>query len=99
MELQDQFPDGKIINIQEGGAKISFSNIDPKKCEVSVWATGYQLNSGHTLRVNITSSWFPRFNRSLNYDEPATMAVNYRNGHTESLLWPGKTFSYKSAGV
>lgn len=79
VELQDQFPDGKIINIQEGGAKVSFNNADPKKCEISVWATGYQLNPGHKLRVIITSSWFPRFNRSLNYDEPATIAVNFQN--------------------
>ncbi len=79
VELQDQFPDGKIINIQEGGAKVSFNNADPKKYEVSVWATGYQLNPGHKLRVIITSSWFPRFNRSLNYDEPATTAVKMQN--------------------
>ena len=77
--LQDQFPDGKIINIQEGGAKVSFDNKDPKKVEISVWATGYQLNAGHKLRVVITSGWFPRFNRSLNTCEPAYSAVTIQN--------------------
>jgi uncharacterized protein len=76
--LQDRFPEGKIINIQEGGAKVGFDKKDPKKVEISVWATGYQLNPGHKLKVVITSSWFPRFNRSLNTDEPASSAVSYQ---------------------
>jgi uncharacterized protein len=68
--LQDVFPDGKIINIQEGGAKVKFESTQPEKKEISVWATGYQLNPGHKLRVIISSSWFPRYNRSLNSCEP-----------------------------
>lgn len=77
--LQDQFPNGKIINIQEGGAKVNFENKDPKKVEISVWATGYQVNPGHKLKVIITSSWFPRFNRSLNKCEPAFTATSIQN--------------------
>jgi len=77
--LQDQFPDGKIINIQEGGARVSFDKKEPKKVEISVWATGYQLNPGHKLKVVITSSWFPRFNRSLNTGEPAYSAETIQN--------------------
>ncbi|MCU0408371.1 MAG: CocE/NonD family hydrolase, partial [Bacteroidales bacterium] len=73
--LQDEFPDGKIINIQEGGAKVKAQGAKPHKTEISVWATGYQLNPGHTLRVVITSSWFPRFNRNLNNCEPITSAT------------------------
>ncbi len=64
--LQDVFPDGKIINIQEGIAKAKFNGNDPQRTEISVWSTGYQLNPGHRLHVVVTSSWFPRFNRSLN---------------------------------
>ena len=64
--LQDVFPDGKIINIQEGAAHIEFEKKLPEPKKVSVWATGYQVNPGHKLRVIITSSWFPRFNRNLN---------------------------------
>ncbi|MFN8255843.1 MAG: CocE/NonD family hydrolase [Bacteroidales bacterium] len=74
--LQDEFPDGKIINIQEGGAKVKFVNEMPQKTEISVWATGYQLNPGHKLRIVITSSWFPRFNRNLNNCDPLSSAIN-----------------------
>jgi uncharacterized protein len=73
--LQDRFPDGRIINIQEGGARVSFDGQEAVKAGISVWATGYQLNPGHTLRVVITSSWFPRFNRNLNTCEPMYRAT------------------------
>ena len=77
--LQDVFPDGKIINIQEGGTKVKFQDSRPAKTEISVWATGYQLNPGHKLRVFISSAWFPRYNRNLNNCEPvfnSTMIIN-----------------------
>ena len=95
--LQDEFPDGKIINIQEGGAKVKLTGNGPEKTEISIWSTGYQLNPGHTLRVVITSSWFPRFNRNLNRCEKAadakitmrsTQTLWYGNGTPSSVSLP-----------
>ena len=77
--VQDVFPDGNIINIQEGGRRVKFTGETPLKTEISVWATGYQLNPGHKLRATITSSWFPRYNRSLNNCEPAFTATTIQN--------------------
>lgn len=77
--IQDVFPDGRVINIQEGGAKVKPDSKNPAKVEISVWATGYQLNPGHKLKVFISSSWFPRFNRSLNLCEPAFNASTYKD--------------------
>jgi putative CocE/NonD family hydrolase len=85
--LQDEFPDGKIINIQEGGAKVKLNGKEPNLVEISVWATGYQLNPGHTLRVVIASSWFPRFNRNLNNCEPIANAVNMK--FSKQTVWYG----------
>lgn len=76
--IQDVFPDGKIINIQEGGAGAKVSSAQPHKTDISVWATGYQLNPGHKLRVFISSSWFPRYNRNLNTGEPAAAATSLK---------------------
>lgn len=76
--LEDVFPDGKIINIQEGGAKVKLASEKATKTDISVWATGYQLNPGHKLRVFIASSWFPRFNRNLNTCEPPFSATDLR---------------------
>lgn len=91
--LQDVFPDGKIINIQEGGARVSFDSLAPKKTEISVWATGYQINAGHKLRLTITSSWFPRYNRSLNTCEPAFSATETADAR-QSVYYGADTPSY-----
>lgn len=85
--IQDVFPDGKIINIQEGGAKVRFDSVNPEKNEISVWATGYQFNPGHKLRVVISSSWFPRYNRSLNTCEPAAGATTMTEA--KQIVWYG----------
>ncbi len=87
--LQDVFPDGKIINIQEGGARVKPDHENPQKTEISVWATGYQLNPGHKLRVIITSAWFPRFNRSLNSYEPISSAKDIVNASQKVYFGPG----------
>jgi putative CocE/NonD family hydrolase len=88
--IQDVFPDGNIINIQEGGAKVNFSGSNPEKKEISVWATGYEIKTGHKLRVVITSSWFPRYNRSLNICEPAYMATKMKTAN--QTLWVGPEY-------
>ena len=85
--LQDVFPDGKIINIQEGGANVKLSQTVPQKTEISIWATGYQLNPGHKLRVVISSGWFPRYNRSLNTCELATLATEM--AEARQTIWYG----------
>jgi uncharacterized protein len=73
--LQDVFPDSNIINIQEGGTSVKLVDEAPEHITFSVWATGYQLNPGHKLKVVITSSWFPRFNRNINSCEPIASAT------------------------
>jgi len=90
VQLQDVFPDGRIINIQEGGAKAKFDNEVSQKVDISVWATGYQLNQGHKLRVVISSSWFPRYNRSLNNCEPAFTATEIKDA-TQNLFFGPNT--------
>ncbi len=87
--LEDVFPDGKIINIQEGGAHVKFDTQMPQKADISVWATGYQVNPGHRLRVIITSSWFPRFNRNLNNGEPVAGSTDPLRASQEVCFGPG----------
>ena len=86
--LQDVFPNGNIINIQEGGATVKFEDSNVKKAKVSVWATGYQLNPGHKLRAVITSSWFSRFNRNVNSGEPIFSAKTMKTAHQNIHFGP-----------
>lgn len=73
--LHDVFPDGKIINIQEGGALVVPDSLAPAATDISVWATGYELAKGHRLRVVISSGWFPRYGRHLNTCAPLALAT------------------------
>ena len=93
MCLQDVHPDGQILNVQEGGAKIySDASSTPRvqKLDVSVWATRYELKVGHKLRVVVASAWFPRFNRNLNSGEPLATAKEMRRA--KQTIYFGKPF-------
>jgi putative CocE/NonD family hydrolase len=74
--LVDVFPDGYSLLIQEGILRASFRDRDvsPAPIEsgkvyqfaIDLWATSYVVASGHRLRVEISSSNFPRLTRNLN---------------------------------
>jgi len=82
-------PDGKIINIQEGGAIFAGGNFDlPQKLAVSLWATGYQIPRDHRLRVVITSALFPRYNRNLNSTEKIFDAHTPRAAQQQIVVGP-----------
>ncbi|MDD4189799.1 MAG: CocE/NonD family hydrolase [Mangrovibacterium sp.] len=72
--VQDVFPNDTIINIQEGGKHVRLHPGRVSRVDLESWPTGYQLNSGHKLRIVITSAWFPRYNRNLNTGEPVASA-------------------------
>lgn len=74
--LVDVFPDGYSLLIQEGLLRASFRDRDvpPAPIEpgevyrfvIDLWATSYVVSPGHRLRVEISSSDFPRLARNLN---------------------------------
>lgn len=75
-KLLDVYPDGKAIYIRDGIIRASFrdgprkiSNIQPGKVyeyHIDLWATSNVFKKGHRIRVEISSSNFPRFDRNLN---------------------------------
>ena len=88
--LQDVFPNDTIINIQEGGKSFVMAPNKVNKIELECWPTGYQLKPGHKLRMVITSSWFPRYNRSLNGGAPISSATELKE--TTQILYFGKKY-------
>ena len=84
ISLQELRPDGNILNIQEGGKTIYTSGVSDEKIQkidISLWATGYQINKDSKIRVVISSSIFPRYNRNLNSGERVFSASNIRSAH------------------
>jgi len=75
-KLVDVYPDGRAIRLCEGIIRASFRNpeappsaIRPNevyKYNISLWSTSNLFKAGHQLRVEISSSNFPRFDRNLN---------------------------------
>lgn len=75
-KLVDVYPDGRAIRICEGIIRASHrnpnefpTNIEPGKIyeyHIDLWATSNLFKKGHRIRVEISSSCFPRFDRNLN---------------------------------
>jgi hypothetical protein len=82
--LVDVYPDGKAMNVQDGilraryraGKNKPAALLEPEKVyeyDIDIWATSYVFLPDHKIRLEVTSSNFPRFDRNLNTGEdPAT---------------------------
>ncbi len=75
-KLTDVYPDGRSMRICEGIIRADHRNrdeepspIEPGKVyeyNIDLWATSNLFKKGHCIRVEISSSNFPRFDRNLN---------------------------------
>jgi putative CocE/NonD family hydrolase len=77
VRLCDVYPDGRSILISEGGCRLQItrfqnSNVinDPKKpfqeLEIDLWATSMVFAKEHAIRISISSSSYPRYEKNLN---------------------------------
>ena len=76
VKLVDVRPDGTALNIQEGALRMRYrdsftapSLMQPGnvyRARIDVRAIAYYLPPGHRLRLQVTSSNFPRLERNLN---------------------------------
>jgi putative CocE/NonD family hydrolase len=107
VKLLDVFPDGRAMNMVEGITRAryrdSFARPEMLKpgtiysIPVDLHATSWYLPPGHRLRVEVSSSNFPRFDRNLNtggknYDETtwkvAKNSVHHTSAHVSRLILP-----------
>jgi putative CocE/NonD family hydrolase len=107
VKLLDVFPDGRVMNVQEGITRVryrdGFGQVRLMKpgtiydVPIDLHATSWYLPAGHRLRVEVSSSNFPRFDRNLNtgghnYDETtwriATNSVHHSPAHASRLILP-----------
>jgi hypothetical protein len=64
--LCDVEPDGRSFNLCEGICRISEGADDCVRTEIDLLSTSNVFLAGHQLRVQITSSCFPQWDRNLN---------------------------------
>ena len=66
VKLCDVHPDGRTINMCDGIARMSAAPGAVTRVDVDMWATGVVFQAGHRIRVLVSSSDFPRYERNPN---------------------------------
>ena len=106
-KLVDVFPDGSAINLTEGILRARFRDSQAAatplapgqvySLSIDLWATSNVFRAGHRIRLEVSSSNFPRFDRNLNTGEPAatsakwasaTNTILHDKAHPSALLLP-----------
>ncbi|MGO4680206.1 CocE/NonD family hydrolase [Microbacterium sp. 2MCAF23] len=64
--LCDVEPDGRSLNLTDGIFRIESGADELQEIEIDLWSTSNVFLAGHRLRVQITNSCFPRWDRNLN---------------------------------
>jgi len=75
-KLVDVSPDGFAMNLTDGILRMRYRNSTERqemmnpgqiyKISVDLWATSNVFKKGHAMRLEVSSSNFPRFDRNLN---------------------------------
>lgn len=107
VRLVDVYPDGKAINLADDGLRLRYRDgyENPEFADegtvyqvtLSNMITGNRFLEGHRIRIEVSSSSFPVYERNLNtggnnFDETdsvvALNSVHYGNVHASSLILP-----------
>lgn len=64
--LCDVDPDGRSLNLTDGIVRIDSGADACREIEIDLWSTSNLFLAGHRVRVQITNSCFPRWDRNLN---------------------------------
>ena len=87
--LCDVGPDGRSLNLADGIFRIHSGADSCREIEIDLWATSNVFLAGHRIRVQITNSCFPRWDRNLNtgdQDNPNFTSALQRVHH--DARWP-----------
>jgi putative CocE/NonD family hydrolase len=106
-KLLDVAPDGTAINLTEGILRARYRDSQatpaplikgqPYLLPIDLWATSNVFRTGHRLRLELSSSNFPRFDRNLNTGElaansatwvTATNTIFHDKIHPSALILP-----------
>jgi putative CocE/NonD family hydrolase len=106
-KLVDLWPNGFAQNLTEGILRLRYRTSQEKPelakpgetyhVMVDLWATSNVFLAGHKLRLEVSSSNFPRFDRNLNTGEEqaggtrmskATNVIYHDKAHPSALVLP-----------
>lgn len=86
VKLVDVHPDGVAYNVSDGILRREYpravdSGREPIEIKVELGPTSHVFLAGHRLRVEVSSSNFPRFDRNLNTGEDPSLAIKAQVAH------------------
>jgi putative CocE/NonD family hydrolase len=96
-KLVDVFPDGRAYNLSDGILRQPYPQRGPRQISITLWPTCNVFGRGHRIRLEVSSSNYPRYDRHPNTLAPpelATMGVKAQQtlyhgaGHGSYLLLP-----------
>ncbi len=82
-KLVDVYPDGTAYNLSDGIIRRNFdpSSNEPVKIEIELWPTSNVFLKGHKIRLEVSSSNFPRYDRNPNTGEDIIKAEKTISAH------------------
>jgi putative CocE/NonD family hydrolase len=106
-KLVDVHPDGKAYNLCDGIVRAEYRNgtekpalletNQPTRFDIDLWVTSNLFRQGHRIRLEVSSSNFPRFDRNPNSGKPfgtdtnllsASQTVFHNREHASHLVLP-----------
>lgn len=102
--LSDVAPDGRAVQLQNGLLRARYRDLDRGaeplvpgeiyQLDIDMWVTANRFKAGHRIRLDISSSDFPRFDRNTNLGGepgdpvPATQTVYRDASHPSHVVLP-----------
>ena len=83
VRLCDVDPTGTSRNIVDGIVRSVAQPDEFSAQDVDLWSTSHVFRAGHRIRVQVTSSNFPRWARNLNTGEPVEDGTRTRTAHQQ----------------
>lgn len=86
VKLVDVHPDGVAYNVCDGILRMEYPRSvsrgeEPTAIKVELGPTSHVFLAGHRIRVEVSSSNFPRFDRNLNSGEDPSLAIKTQVAH------------------
>ncbi len=97
VKLVDVYTDGTAYNITDGIIRQNYTPGTPTEITVELAATSYLFRKGHRIRVDVSSSNFPRFDRNPNTGQNPAYEMNpivahqklfVSQNHSSQIIFP-----------
>jgi uncharacterized protein len=86
VRLTDVYPDGRSILIADGLKHVQIVGTDPQEVTVDLWSTSIVFAKGHRIRVSVSASNYPRYEKCSS--EPSQNKVLVGDPFPSQIILP-----------